>query len=195
MAWVDFFDSHPYLTALVIILLQLPIVYQLSVQGRYVIRVCLFYLSMLIAGFFAAFISIPNYFQNRGAAWAFRTFQFFTFWIDVNVEIRGKEKLEGDGQAVIVSNHQSSVDIIGMAKCWPDRCVVMMKKSLKYVPGFNIAAILSNTIFVDRFHHEKAQEALKEAAEIMSEKNLKLWVFPEGATIRQFDFCSNIFHF
>uniref|UniRef100_A0AC35FIH6 Phospholipid/glycerol acyltransferase domain-containing protein n=1 Tax=Panagrolaimus sp. PS1159 TaxID=55785 RepID=A0AC35FIH6_9BILA len=168
MSWVDFFDSHPYITIFAILLLQLPVVYQLSEKGRYFIRISLYYLSIGIAGFPSVLTTIPTYFQHRGAIYAYRTFQFFTFWVDIDVEVRGKEKLECDGQCV------------GMAVCWPDRCVVMMKNSLKWIPGFNIAAILSNTIFVNRFNHEKAQETLKEAAKAMSEKNLKLWVFPEG---------------
>jgi lysophosphatidate acyltransferase len=180
MSWVDFFDSHPYITIFAILLLQLPVVYELSEKGRYFIRISLYYLSIGIAGFPSVLTTIPTYFQHRGAIYAYRTFQFFTFWLDIDVEVRGKEKLECDGQCVIVSNHQSSIDIVGMAVCWPDRCVVMMKNSLKWIPGFNIAAGLSNTIFVNRFNHEKAQETLKEAAKAMSEKNLKLWVFPEG---------------
>lgn len=58
-----------------------------------------------------------------------------------------------------------------------------MKKSLIYIPGFNLTLILCNSIFVNRFNREKAQEALKKAVETMSEKNLKIWVFPEGMFI------------
>uniref|UniRef100_A0A914YH23 1-acyl-sn-glycerol-3-phosphate acyltransferase n=1 Tax=Panagrolaimus superbus TaxID=310955 RepID=A0A914YH23_9BILA len=180
MSWVDFIDAHPYITIFVILLLQLPIIYQTSEKGKYFIKISLFYLSILSAGFPSVLTTIPTYFQCRGAIWAFRTFQFFTFWLDIDVEIRGKDKLECNGQVVIVSNHQSSIDVVGMAKCWPDRCVVMMKNSLKWIPGFNVAAVFSNTIFVNRFNHEKAQEALKFAAKTMSERNLKIWVFPEG---------------
>uniref|UniRef100_A0AC34GCV9 1-acyl-sn-glycerol-3-phosphate acyltransferase n=1 Tax=Panagrolaimus sp. ES5 TaxID=591445 RepID=A0AC34GCV9_9BILA len=180
MSWVDFFDSCPYITIFAILLLQLPIIYQTSEKGKYFIKISLYYLSILIAGFPSVLTTIPSYFQSRGGIWAFRTFQFFTFWLDIDVEVRGKEKLECDGQIVIVSNHQSSIDVVGMATCWPDRCVVMMKNSLKWIPGFNIAAVLSNTIFVNRFNHEKAQDALKYAAKTMSERNLKIWVFPEG---------------
>lgn len=184
MTWADTLNDNWILAILIVVVLQVPILYCLSSKAKYHIKMILYYLTVFVAGTFAAPASIPTYFQNRGGTYAFGVFNFFSSWVDTEVEIRGKEKLEQDGSAVLVCNHQSSLDIISMGKSWPDRCTCMMKKSLAYIPGFNISAFLSNAIFVDRFNHDSACKALDAAVKTILEKNLKIWVFPEGTRFK-----------
>lgn len=41
-----------------------------------------------------------------------------------------------------LGSFQSSVDVIVLSHVWPQNCTAMMKKSLKYIPFFNIASLL-----------------------------------------------------
>lgn len=110
-------------------------------------------------------------------------------------ELRGKEKLEQQKDSCIfICNHQSSLDTIGkpidslppflfyihflgMMKMWPDRCVPMMKKELKYAGPFGLAGILTGSVFIDRFSKEKAIETCNETLQYMKEKNVSLSFF------------------
>jgi len=68
-----------------------------------------------------------------------------------------------------------------MGQCWPDKTTVIMKNSLKWVSGFNISAILCDTIFVSRFGKgEGPHPALEQAVDKRKNKGLKIWIFPEG---------------
>uniref|UniRef100_A0A914XNQ2 1-acylglycerol-3-phosphate O-acyltransferase n=1 Tax=Plectus sambesii TaxID=2011161 RepID=A0A914XNQ2_9BILA len=67
-----------------------------------------------------------------------------------------------------------------MAYFWPKNCTVMLKKSLMYIPGFNFCALLCNAIFVDRFNRKNAIESCDLTLKEIKEKNVKVWIFPEG---------------
>ncbi|GLV43700.1 1-Acylglycerol-3-phosphate O-acyltransferase 1 [Carabus blaptoides fortunei] len=96
--------------------------------------------------------------------------------------LRGREYLEKEQACIVVANHQSSLDILGMFDIWPvmDKCTVVAKKELFYAWPFGVAAWLCGLIFIDRMNSEKARNVLNEATEYIKRKKIKLWVFPEG---------------
>ena len=63
-----------------------------------------------------------------------------------------------------------------MMEIWPERCTIMMKKSLKYAGAFGLAAILSGCVFVDRNNRDKAKakEALQETIRTIKRKKVML---------------------
>ena len=63
-------------------------------------------------------------------------------WLDLEIEVRGAEKLTGDLPQVVISNHQSSIDALVISHVNPSKCAVMAKASLKWIPFFNLAAFL-----------------------------------------------------
>ncbi|KAJ1356914.1 hypothetical protein KIN20_014885 [Parelaphostrongylus tenuis] len=107
-------------------------------------------------------------------------------WTGINVEVRGfnEHLAQLKGPAVIVCNHQSVIDVNVMARVWPPRGTVMMKKSLKYIPFFNLASILAHVVFVDRFNRESATNTVNRCVEQLRKHNLKVWIFPEGTRNR-----------
>lgn len=96
--------------------------------------------------------------------------------------LRGRELLEKEQACIVVANHQSSLDILGMFDIWPvmDKCTVVAKKELFYAWPFGLAAWLCGLIFIDRMNSEKARSVLNEATEYIKQNKIKLWVFPEG---------------
>uniref|UniRef100_A0A1I7VKM0 1-acyl-sn-glycerol-3-phosphate acyltransferase n=1 Tax=Loa loa TaxID=7209 RepID=A0A1I7VKM0_LOALO len=94
--------------------------------------------------------------------------------------MRNGDILQKPGPFVFVCNHQSSIDIVVLSHFWPSKCTVMMKNSLKYVPFFNFASLLSRAVFVDRFNRDKAIQSLEECAKKVTEQKLSVFIFPEG---------------
>lgn len=73
---------------------------------------------------------------------------------------------------------------------------MIAKKELLYVPMFGQAGYLSDLIFIDR-HSSKAKETMNKAMTRLKEKNIKLWIFPEGTrrnTGAIHDFKKGAFH-
>jgi len=172
---------------LTIVLAFLSAVYRHFPTARCHMRMSLYYASILLAGVLAMFGAVPTYFYNRGAIVAWTCLKWICMlWLDIVIELRGVEKINGplkqgeSNSQIIVSNHQSSLDVLVMSHLAARTCAVMVKSSLAYVPFFNIAAFLSNTIFVNRSNKESAHKAIDQAADTMVSNQLKLWVFPEG---------------
>lgn len=90
-------------------------------------------------------------------------------------ELRGREHLEKNRACIIVANHQSSLDILGMFDIWPvmDKCTVVAKKEIFYAWPFGLAAWLCGVIFIDRMKSEKARTALNIATKEIMDKKVK----------------------
>ena len=103
-------------------------------------------------------------------------------------EIQAKKRLSFDAEkgstAVVVVNHQSSLDVLGLlCHLWPlmdGQCTVIAKKSLLFAGPFGLMAYMSGITFIDRNKQSEAKEIMKKTVEKCKEQNWKLVVFPEG---------------
>ncbi|OWZ45843.1 lysophosphatidate acyltransferase [Cryptococcus neoformans] len=108
--------------------------------------------------------------------------------LGIKFEVEGEEHLEGlmtarDGQhqgAVLLSNHQSFLDILYIGRIFPKRAAIMAKKELKWTPLLGQFMSLSGAVFVNRKNRHDAVKALAIAGEDMKKKGVSLWIFPEG---------------
>ncbi|TMW47913.1 hypothetical protein DOY81_007019, partial [Sarcophaga bullata] len=114
--------------------------------------------------------------------WASTFCHRITALIGLRWELRGKEHLEKDRACIIVANHQSSLDVLGMFNIWHvmDKCTVVAKRELFYAWPFGLAAWLAGLIFIDRVRGEKARDTLNQVNSKIKKQKIKLWVFPEG---------------
>ncbi|XP_072935464.1 1-acyl-sn-glycerol-3-phosphate acyltransferase beta-like [Epargyreus clarus] len=101
---------------------------------------------------------------------------------DLKWELRNGEILAKDRGAVIISNHQSSLDVLGMFNIWEvvKKLSVIAKKEVFYVWPFGLAAYLAGVVFIDRNNAKGAYEQLKITSEVMTKNKTKIWLFPEG---------------
>ncbi|QLQ80792.1 hypothetical protein HG537_0E01470 [Torulaspora globosa] len=99
------------------------------------------------------------------------------FGIDVRVE---NEHYLKDLPCVLISNHQSALDIFMLGRLFPRGCTVTAKKSLKYVPFLGWFMALSGTLFLERSNRAKSVETLNRGLKNIKEKKRALWIFPEG---------------
>ncbi|XP_001354866.3 1-acyl-sn-glycerol-3-phosphate acyltransferase alpha [Drosophila pseudoobscura] len=163
-------------------LLMLPFLYETNHIFRYYFKFLIYY--GIVS--FNAIVLIPAFLTRpcdvRNLLWASTWCHRVTTLIGLRWELRGKEHLAKDQACIIVANHQSSLDVLGMFNIWHvmNKCTVVAKRELFYVWPFGLAAWLAGLIFIDRVRGEKAREILNDVNRRIKKQRIKLWVFPEG---------------
>ncbi|XP_049593385.1 1-acyl-sn-glycerol-3-phosphate acyltransferase beta isoform X2 [Syngnathus scovelli] len=102
------------------------------------------------------------------------------YFLGLRFEVSGWEHLQTPGPYVIISNHQSSLDVLGLMEILPDRCTMIAKKELIYAGSVGIVCWLGGIIFINRKKTSDAKSVLGDAAKTMLDEQIRLWVFPEG---------------
>lgn len=102
------------------------------------------------------------------------------YFFGLRYEVSGWEHLQTEGPYVIISNHQSSLDILGMMEILPDRCTMIAKKELIYAGTVGLICWLGGIVFINRKKTSDAKSVMADAAKTMLDDQVRLWVFPEG---------------
>lgn len=102
------------------------------------------------------------------------------YYLGLRFEVSGWEHLQADGPYVIISNHQSSLDVLGVMEVLPDRCTMIAKKELIYAGTVGLVCWLGGIVFINRKKTSDAKSVMADAAQTMLDENIRLWVFPEG---------------
>ncbi|MBM4266471.1 MAG: HAD-IB family hydrolase [Deltaproteobacteria bacterium] len=97
----------------------------------------------------------------------------------IEVRVTGEQHLWSHRPAVFIFNHQSGLDMLLICKLLRRDFVGIGKKELQANPIFGPIMSLAGTVFVDRFNHEKAIEALGPAIDALR-KGISLAIAPEG---------------
>jgi putative phosphoserine phosphatase/1-acylglycerol-3-phosphate O-acyltransferase len=97
----------------------------------------------------------------------------------VEVRVTGEEHLWSHRPAVFIFNHQSGLDMLLVCKLLRRDFVGIAKKELQRNPIFGPFMSLAGTVFIDRFNHERAIEALQPAIDALRQ-GLSLAIAPEG---------------
>ncbi|XP_053951556.1 1-acyl-sn-glycerol-3-phosphate acyltransferase alpha isoform X1 [Anastrepha ludens] len=170
------------LVLFLLLLLPFPFFYENSHIFRYYFKFFIYY--GIVS--FNSIILIPAFllrpFDVRNLLWASTFCHRVSTLIGLRWELRGKEHLEKDQACIIVANHQSSLDILGMFEIWHvmNKCTVVAKRELFYAWPFGLAAWLAGLIFIDRVRGEKARDTLNAVNTRVKMERIKLWVYPEG---------------
>ncbi|AMD18503.1 HBL399Cp [Eremothecium sinecaudum] len=106
-------------------------------------------------------------------------YHLFSLVLAVDVKIIDAEKLD-NLPAIIISNHQSELDLLIMGKVFPVGCTTTAKSSLKWVPVLGWFMSWSDTFFLDRSSREKSIRTLNRALQKLKKEKRAVWVFPEG---------------
>jgi 1-acyl-sn-glycerol-3-phosphate acyltransferase len=99
----------------------------------------------------------------------------------VRVEAAGLENVPTHAPVILMSNHQSLIDIAAIVSTLPrtQSWRFVAKRELARVPIFGQALVASGHIIIDRGDRERAVESLRRAAEIIRAGTTVI-VFPEG---------------
>ncbi|EFO97313.1 CRE-ACL-1 protein [Caenorhabditis remanei] len=167
------------ITAIIFIVAALILLAQVPVIGFY-IRAVYYGLCLMIGGLLGGIASIPSGKSTNNHFRMFRIFQAMTWPMGIKFEIRNSEILNDEKPYIIIANHQSALDVLGMSYAWPVNCIVMLKSSLRYFPGFNLCAYLCESVYINRFSKEKAHKTVDSTLAEIVEKKRKVWIYPEG---------------
>lgn len=145
-----------------------------SVVFGSLITVCALY--GVVASIFLRIVGKPQFAQYTVAR-AF--YMLCSNILGIKINIKNAHYLN-ERPAIIVSNHQSALDILVLGKTFTPGTTVTAKTALKYVPFLGWFMLASGTFFLDRARGEKARKVLDGALAGLKRDNRALFMFPEG---------------
>lgn len=99
--------------------------------------------------------------------------------LGIHIILKNEELLH-QKPAVVVSNHQSALDILVLGRVFMPGYTVTAKKALKWFPFLGWFMIASKTFFLDRARGEKARKVLDQALAGLKDQKRAIFMFPEG---------------
>lgn len=102
----------------------------------------------------------------------------------LRVTVSGLENIDPSHSYIIVSNHQSQMDIPVLVAALPLKLTFIAKKELFKIPLFSQAMRAFGILEIDRSNHNRAIETLKLAAQVIQKEKISVLAFPEGTRSR-----------
>ena len=100
--------------------------------------------------------------------------------LGLHIEVRIPDEVKNLGSAVYVANHQNTYDIFTISAAVRPNTVSVGKKSLQWIPFFGQMYKMTGNILIDRKNTTKAMDTIAITAKKIKEKNMSVWLFPEG---------------
>ncbi|MGB3725289.1 MAG: 1-acylglycerol-3-phosphate O-acyltransferase [Glaciecola sp.] len=144
--------------------------------------VLLGYFIVINALLLIAFIVRPLHRNNVNLAG--KVYSTMAYIVGIKLVYRNSSKVDPNQSYVFVANHQNSYDLLTISHAAGPGVVTMGKKSLKWIPIFGLIYWLSGNIMIDRKNSGRARDTLAMTGEKMKERNLSIWIFPEGTRSR-----------
>ncbi|XP_026960066.1 1-acyl-sn-glycerol-3-phosphate acyltransferase beta [Lagenorhynchus albirostris] len=172
-------ELWPWLTAA---LLLLVLLLQLSRSARFYAKIGLYCVLCFTVAAVAAVICLLRHggrtVENMSIiSWFIRSFKYL---YGLRFEVKGRQKLEVDRPCVIISNHQSILDMMGLMEVLPDRCVQIAKRELLFLGPVGLIMYLGGVLFIDRQRSRTAMTVISDVGKRMVREKLKVWIYPEG---------------
>ena len=104
--------------------------------------------------------------------------------LGIDLECEGYERRRDIRSAVIISNHQDSLDVFILGGAVPDGTLAIGKKQLIYIPVFGFIYWICGNLFIDRSDRRKAFASLEQGKRAMVEEGKNIWIMPEGTRSR-----------
>ncbi|MBD3418862.1 MAG: 1-acylglycerol-3-phosphate O-acyltransferase [Chitinivibrionales bacterium] len=99
----------------------------------------------------------------------------------VKVSIDGLDKIKHSSKFIIVSNHQSHLDIpVLMSVLSHIHLTFIAKKELFLIPVFGWGVYMIGNVSIDRSSARKGRVSLAKAAQRLQEEDISVVLFPEG---------------
>ena len=133
----------------------------------------LFYLLIVLTGIFDTNKNNTGYLTRL---WACIILKF----TNIQYSIEGFDKLDFKKKYIIISNHQSVIDILIAFAIFPMPISFFTKKELFYIPLFGFAMKCAGMVPVDRYNKEKSKKSVDMAVYKIHATNLSFVNFPDG---------------
>jgi 1-acyl-sn-glycerol-3-phosphate acyltransferase len=128
----------------------------------------------IVVGIFSRYS--PIIYNNIARSWS----KILLFVSGMSVEVYGKENIQPNTSYVVVSNHQSHLDIPVLVSQLPLRLTFLAKKELFKIPFFGWGMQAASILKIDRSNQKKAIQTLKDAEKIILDNGFSVMSFPEG---------------
>ncbi|KAF6326884.1 1-acylglycerol-3-phosphate O-acyltransferase 2 [Rhinolophus ferrumequinum] len=166
-------EFWPWLTAALLLLLLLV---QLSRAAKFYAKISLYCVLCCTVSIVAAVVCLLRHggrtVENMSIiSWFVRTFKYI---YGLRFEIKGRQKLEVDHPCVIVSNHQSILDMMGLMETLPRRCVQIAKRELLFTGPVGLIMYLGGVIFINRQRSRTAMTVMADVGERMVSENVPI---------------------
>jgi 1-acyl-sn-glycerol-3-phosphate acyltransferase len=96
------------------------------------------------------------------------------------IDVENRDRMDAFRPCVIVSNHQSFLDVVTFGSVFPRRTVSAGKREIGKIPIFGWFYRLSGNLIIDRSDARSALHSLEAAAETMRKEKIAVWFMPEG---------------
>lgn len=106
-------------------------------------------------------------------------YYLFSKVLGIKISIRNEAALL-NRPSVVISNHQSALDILILGRIFQPGYTVTAKKDLKYFPFLGWFMLALGTFFIDRARGEKARKVLESGLCNLRDKKRSIFMFPEG---------------
>ncbi|XP_066222817.1 1-acyl-sn-glycerol-3-phosphate acyltransferase beta [Saccopteryx leptura] len=172
-------ELWPWLTAALLLLLLLV---QLSDTAKFYAKITLYCALCFSVSIVAAAVCLLRHggrtVENMSIiSWFVRTFKYV---YGLRFDVKGRQKLTVGHPCVIISNHQSILDMMGLMEILPERCVQIAKRELLFMGPVGLIMYLGGVFFINRQRSQTAMTVMAEVGERMARENLKVWIYPEG---------------
>src|SRR5262249_57200246 len=98
---------------------------------------------------------------------------------EMKVDVHGRDAVDWSRAYIVMSNHQSLLDIPVIAVTVPGSLRFVAKKELFRIPLWGPAMRAAGIISIDRGNRESAIASLRGAADAIQE-GVHIWIAPEG---------------
>jgi 1-acyl-sn-glycerol-3-phosphate acyltransferase len=151
-----------------------------SPRGRALLYVLRFALIVVYTVFWGIPAMLVAPFSGEAIVWIGRTWLSWIFHAcGIRVVAEGLEHIDRTQPYVIMSNHQSVLDVGALVLTLPVSWRFVAKRELTYVPFFGWALGLSDQVVIDRGNRTRSMQSLARAAERIR-GGINVIIFPEG---------------
>lgn len=140
----------------------------------------MYYVYFIVAAIGIIPFMLPNGRSTKNMLWCAQTQKLSGWLFGLHGTVTHSENLVKNGPSVIVSNHQSALDVTGMGMLFNERVTILAKKELLYAGPFGLGTWLAGFHFVRRSCAKNAAEVQARLAKEVKEAESCVWIFPEG---------------
>ncbi|WP_354625501.1 1-acylglycerol-3-phosphate O-acyltransferase [Psychromonas sp. MME2] len=150
----------------------------------FIIRFILIISAVLLMSVYAIFYCLLSPRNPKNTYHFAQLFSKMSRLVGLKVILRMPKNAKDNGSVVYLANHQNNYDMVTTTAAVLPNSVTIGKKSLVWVPFFGIIYWLTGNILIDRDNKDKSRNTINQVAARMREKNLSVWIFPEGTRSR-----------
>lgn len=159
-----------------VVLIGFYILYKTSKDFRFKTKYFTYNCAMIVLPLYGLFLGLLRPRDvNNFHRFAMSLYNISSKLFHIYVECKGTEHLDREkikSNYVIVSNHQSSVDMMAVLKVCPPNTTFVAKRELLFAPVFGLAAWLCGAVFVRRGDRKSARHVMDEAVQRMKSQTV-----------------------